>query len=91
MKKISFTEREVTRPRARSVAQYVQRPRHPDDIGKIAAKGESCFSGLQPPLPIKSPKPTISPGETKGASGNLEPKILASAVAIQPLTITCFP
>ena len=91
LKKISFIEREVTRPRALSVAQYVQRPRHPEEIGRIAASGDSSFSGLQPPLPIKSPKPSISPGETKGAFGNLEPNILASAVAIQPLTITFFP
>ena len=50
-------------------------PRHPEDIGKIDAKGDSKVSGLQPPLPIKSPKPLMSPGETKGALGNLELKL----------------
>ena len=60
-------------------------------MGKIDANGDSKVSGLQPPLPIKSPKPLISPGETKGALGNLEFKTLVSAVAMHPLTITFLP
>ena len=81
----------MTRPLALNVAQYVQRPRHPEDIGNILVKGEAFFSGLQPPLPIRSPNPSTSPGDTRGASGNLEFKRLVSAVAIHPLTITFFP